>query len=98
VIVLAVRWYLRFRLSYRDAEEVLAARGIEVGHASAPVGAAVTPPLVDADRFRRHRVGDRWHVDETYVKVAGRWVYLYRASRTSGAITRTKPPAYGPMS
>jgi transposase, IS6 family len=42
--------------------------------------------LADAARFGRHRVGDRWHVDETYVKVAGRWVYLYRAVDQFGQV------------
>jgi transposase, IS6 family len=44
------------------------------------------PLLADAARFARHRVGDRWHVDETYVKVAGRWVYLYRAVDQFGQV------------
>jgi transposase-like protein len=44
------------------------------------------PLLADAARFGRHRVGDRWHVDETYVKVAGRWVYLYRAVDQYGQV------------
>src|SRR5918995_4717013 len=44
-----------------------------------PVGAAVHPELIDVARPSRHVAGDRWFVDETYLKVAGRWVYLYRA-------------------
>jgi transposase-like protein len=80
VIVLAVRWYLRFGLSFRDVEELLAERGIEVDHVTIHRRVRrFTPLLVDVARFARHRVGDRWHVDETYVKVAGRWIYLYRA-------------------
>ena len=43
-----------------------------------------SPLLVDVARFALHRAGDRWHVDETYVTVAGRWVYLYRAVDGSG--------------
>jgi transposase-like protein len=80
VIVLSVRWYLRFGLSYRDVEELLAERGIAVDHVTVHRWVQrFAPLLADAARFGRHRVGDRWHVDETYVKVAGRWVYLYRA-------------------
>ncbi|WP_414637343.1 IS6 family transposase, partial [Actinophytocola sp.] len=80
VIVLAVRWYLRFGLSYRDVEELLAKRGIDVDHVSVHRWVQrFAPLLADAARFGRHRAGDRWLVDETYVKVAGRWVYLYRA-------------------
>jgi transposase-like protein len=86
VIVLAVRWYLRFGLSYRDVEELLAERGIEVDHVTVHRWVQrFSPLLVDAARFGRHRVGDRWHVDETYIKVAGRWVYLYRAVDQFGA-------------
>ena len=80
VIVLAVRWYLRFGLSYRDVEELLAERGIEVDHVTLYRWVQrFTPLLVDAARPCRHAVGDRWFVDETYVKVAGRWRYVYRA-------------------
>jgi transposase-like protein len=87
VIVLAVRWYLRFGLSYRDVEELLAERGIEVDHVTVHRWVRrFGPLLVDAARFGRHRVGDRWFVDETYVKVAGRWVYLYRAVDQFGQV------------
>jgi transposase-like protein len=87
VIVLAVRWYLRFGLSYRDVEELLAERGIDVDHVSVHRWVRrFAPLLADAARFGRHRVGDRWHVDETYVKVAGRWVYLYRAVDQYGQV------------
>jgi len=80
VIVLAVRWYLRFGLSYRDVEELLAERGVEVDHVTVYRWVQrFTPLLADAARPCRHAVGDRWQVDETYVKVAGRWRYVYRA-------------------
>jgi transposase-like protein len=87
VIVLAVRWYLRFGLSYRDVEELLAERGIDVDQVTVHrwVG-RFAPLLADAARFGRHRVGERWHVDETYVTVAGRWVYLYRAVDQFGRV------------
>jgi hypothetical protein len=87
MIVLAVRWYLRFGMSYRDVEELLAERGIEVDHVTVHRWVRrFAPLLADAARFGRHRVGDRWHVDETYVKVAGRWVYLYRAVDQYGQV------------
>jgi IS6 family transposase len=74
VIVLAVRWYLRFGLSYRDVEELLAERGVEVDHVTVYRWVVrFTPLLADAARPCRHAVGSRWRVDETYVKVAGRW-------------------------
>jgi len=73
VIVLAVRWYLRFALSYRDVEELLAERGVEVGHVTIYRWVQrFTPLLGEAARPCRHAVGDRWQVDETSVKVAGR--------------------------
>src|SRR5262247_156321 len=72
VIVLAVRWYLRFGLSYRDVEELLAERGIDVDPVTIHRWVRrFSPLLVDMARFARHRAGDRWHVDETYMKVAG---------------------------
>ena len=87
VIVLAVRWYLRFGLSYRDVEELLIERGVEVDHVTIYRWVLrFTPLLVDAARPCRHRVGDRWQVDETYVKVAGQWRYVYRAIDQFGQV------------
>ena len=87
VIVLAVRWYLRFGLSYRDVEELLAERGVQVDHVSVYRWVQrFTPLLADAARPCRHAVGDRWGVDETYVKVAGRWRYAYRAVDQHGQV------------
>ena len=69
VIVLAVRWYLRFHLSFRDVEELLAERGVEVDHVTVYRWVQrFTRLLADAARFARHSPGDRWFVDETYVK------------------------------
>jgi len=80
VIVLAVRWYLRFSLSRRDVEELLAERGVEVDHVSVYRWVQrFTPLLAEAARPCRHAVGDRWQVDETYLKVAGQWRHVYRA-------------------
>jgi transposase-like protein len=97
VIVLAVRWYLRFGLSYRDVEELLAERGIEVDHVTIHRWVLrFTPHLADAARFARHRVGDRWHVDDTYVKVAGRWVCTCTAPWiSSGRSSTCTPPHAG---
>jgi IS6 family transposase len=87
IIVLAVRWYLRYGLSYRDVEELLTERGVEVDHVTVFRWVqCFTPLLVDAARPCRHAVGDRWFVDETYVKVAGRWRYVYRAIDQYGQI------------
>jgi transposase, IS6 family len=87
VISVAVRWYLRYGLSYRDVEELLAERGVTVDHVSVYRWVQrFTPKFVSAARPRRHLPGDRWFVDETYVKVAGRWTYLYRAVDQHGQI------------
>src|SRR5947209_16943755 len=87
VIVIAVRWYLRYSLSYRDVEELLAERGITVDHVTVYRWVQrFTPLLIDAARPCRHVPGDRWFADETYAKVAGRWVYLYRAIDQYGQV------------
>jgi len=82
-----VRWYLRFALSYRDVEELLAERGLDVDHVTVYRWVArFTPRLGEAARPCRHRPGERWFVDDTYVKVAGRWTYLYRAVDQHGQV------------
>jgi transposase-like protein len=87
VIVLAVRWYLRFGLSYRDVEELLTERGIQVDHVTVYRWVQrFTSLLAEAARPCRHAVGDRWQVDETYIKVAGQWRYVYRAIDQFGQV------------
>src|SRR3954471_19505145 len=87
VIVLAVRWYLRYGLSYRDVEELVAERGVQVDHVTLYRWVQrFTPLLVDAARPCRHATGDQWFVDETYVKVAGSWRYVYRAVDQYGQV------------
>jgi transposase-like protein len=85
--VLAVRWYLRFGLSYRDVEELLSERGVEADHVTVYRWVLrLAPLLAEAARPCRHAVGDRWQVDETYVKVAGQWRYVYRAIDQFGQV------------
>jgi IS6 family transposase len=87
VIMVAVRWYVRYSLSYRDVEELLAERGSQVDHVTVYRWVQwFTPLLIDAARPCRHACGDRWFVDETYVKVAGRWISLYRAGDQFGQV------------
>jgi transposase-like protein len=87
VIVVAVRWYLRYGLSYRDVAELLIERGVQVDHVSVYRWVQrFTPLLADAARFCRHWPGERWHVDETYVKVNGVWRYVYRAADQYGQV------------
>src|SRR5829696_1001404 len=101
VITVAVRWYLRYSLSYRDLEELLAERGVEVDHVTVYRWVQrFTPLLIDAARPCRHATGDRWFVDETYVRVARRWRYLYRAvdslgrSLTCLSLSSVTPPRH----
>ena len=85
--MLTVRWYLRYNLSYRDLEELLAERGIDVDHVTLYRWVQrFTPLLIDDARPCRHMVGRRWFVDETYVKVAGVWRYVYRAIDAEGQV------------
>jgi transposase-like protein len=87
VIAVAVRWYLRYGLSYRDVEKLLAERGIEVDHVTVYRWVQTfTCEFIDSARPSRHATGERWFVDETYVKVAGRWTYLYRAVDQHGQV------------
>jgi transposase, IS6 family len=87
VIALAVRWYLRYGLSYRDVEELLAERGVAVDHVTVYRWVQrFTLLFIDAARPCRHSPGDRWFVDETYVKVSGSWRYLYRAIDQFGQV------------
>jgi IS6 family transposase len=73
--------------SYRDAEELLAERGVYVDHVTMYRWVQrFTPEFVAAARPRRHVPGDRWFADETYVKVAGRRTYLYRAIDQYGQV------------
>jgi transposase, IS6 family len=87
VIAVAVRWYLRYGLSYRDVEELLAERGVSVDHVTVYRWVQrFTLEFISAARACRHSPGDRWFVDETYVKVSGRWTYLYRAIDQHGQV------------
>ena len=84
---MAVRWYLRYNLSYRDVEELLAERGIAVDHGTIFRWVQrFTPLLIDVARPCRHAPGDRRFVDETYAKIAGWRVYLYRAIDQFGQV------------
>ncbi|GAB3843555.1 hypothetical protein GCM10027610_056410 [Dactylosporangium cerinum] len=93
--MVAVRLYLRYNLSYRDVEELLVERGVETDHVTVFRWVqCFTPLLADATRWGRHAPGDRWYVDETYVKVNGVWRYVYRPSTsTARSATYSSPPA-----
>src|SRR5216684_4114921 len=85
IIVTCVRWYLRFSLSLRDVEELMAERGLSVDHTTVWRWTQTYAPEVQ--RRLRGQVkpkGSTWHMDETFVRVAGRWMYLFRAVDSSG--------------
>jgi transposase, IS6 family len=84
---MAVRWYGRFRLSVADVRDLLAERGMDVSARTVLAWAHTFGPLLAAEA-RRHAppVGRCWYVDETYVRVSGRWMYLYRAVDEHGQV------------
>jgi transposase-like protein len=85
IIVLCVRWYLRYALSYRDLEEMMSERGLKVVHTTIFRWIQCFAPELEK-RMRPHlkASNDSWRVDETYVKVRGQWMYLYRALDSNG--------------
>jgi transposase-like protein len=85
LILLCVRWYLAYNLSLRNLEEMMAERGISVDHATVHRWVVqYSPDLLDRFNLRKRSVSRKWHVDETYIKVRGRWMYLYRAIDSNG--------------
>ena len=101
VILFAVFFYVRYTVSYRDLEEIMAERGVRVDHATLNRLVTKYSPLIANSARRRKVPADRsWRMDETYIKVKGEWVYLYRAvdklgktldfaSRTFGSCCRS---------
>jgi len=85
VILYTVYCKLRFSLSYRDVEELLSIRGVKVDHATIQRWVYKFTPLLEA-AFKKTKkaVGNSWRMDETYIKVKGVWMYLYRAVDKQG--------------
>jgi transposase-like protein len=85
VIILCVRWYLRFKLSLRDLVEMMAERGLSMAHTTIMRWVQHFAPEFEK-RWRgfAQAVGRSWRVDETYVKIRGEWCYLYRAVDPAG--------------
>jgi len=81
IIIWAVRWYCKYGISYRELEEMLCERGVEVDHTTIYRWVQRYAPEIEARLkwYWRPRSGVSWQVDETYIKVKGKWVYLYRA-------------------
>src|SRR5438067_5786030 len=85
IILLCVRWYLRYSLSYRDLEEMMAERGLRLDHTTIYRWVQRYAPELDK-RCRPHlkACNDSWKVDETYIKIKKTWMYLYRAVDSEG--------------
>ena len=83
----AVRWYCRFRLSAADVRDRLAERGVDISARTVLHWVQqVAPLLARAGRRAATRPGARWWCDETYVRIAGQWAYLYRAIDEAGQV------------
>ncbi|PDZ09496.1 IS6 family transposase [Bacillus pseudomycoides] len=85
IILLTVRWYLRYNLSFRDLVEMMEERSLSVAHTTIMRWVHQYGPEFDK-RIRRHlkQTNSSWRVDETYIKVKGQWMYLYRAVDSEG--------------
>jgi transposase-like protein len=80
IIIMAVRWYLAYSLSYRQVEELLAERGIFVDHTTIHRWVVeYSPMLLKKFHKCKKKIHGSWRMDETYIKVKGKWHYLYRA-------------------
>jgi putative transposase len=85
IILVCIRWYAAYALSYRNLEEMMQERGISVDHSTVNRWAIRFLPVLE-NVFRGHKrpVGGSWQMDETYIKVRGHWKYLYRAVDQDG--------------
>lgn len=86
IILLTVRWYLAYALSYRNIEEMMAERQLSVDHSTVNRWVLHYAPLLEAEFRQKYKrpVVSSWRMDETYIKVKGKWHYLYRAVDKDG--------------
>lgn len=86
IILMSVRWYVAYSISYRNIEEMLKERGISVDHATINRWVIKYSPLLEKEFRKKYKrpTGLSWRMDETYVKNIGKWTYLYRALDKQG--------------
>ena len=85
IILCSVRWYVAYALSYRNLEEMLSERGLAPDHSTIQRWVTKYSPQLEAEfRERKKQVGKSWRMDETYIRVSGKWYYLYRAVDKEG--------------
>ncbi len=85
IILQCVRWYCAYALSYRNIEEIMAERGIKIDHSTLNRWVVKYAPLLEkAFHKKKRQPGDRWRLDETYLRVKGQWKYYYRAVDKQG--------------
>ena len=87
IILMSVRYYVSYKLSYREIEEILAERGIRVDHATINRWVIRFAPMIEAKARRlKRQTGSSWRMDETYIKIKGEWWFYYRAVDKQGDI------------
>src|SRR5210317_1437406 len=85
IVLQSVFWYLRYSLSYRYIEELMKERGVKLHHATVQRWVVKYTPILEVEfRKRKKAVGTSWRMDETYIKIKGKWRYLYRAVDKEG--------------
>jgi len=86
IILMAVRWYVSYSLSYRDIEELMLERGMPVDHSTLNRWVIYYSPLLEEEfrKNKKHKTGCSWRMDETYIKLKGEWMYYYRAVDQEG--------------
>ena len=86
IILMSVRWYVGYSLSYRNIEELMAERGVQVDHSTINRWVIKYGPELEAEFRKQHKryVGSSWRMDETYIQIKGQWAYLYRAVDKEG--------------